>query len=224
MRTIFRWAFRLFLVCLVLLIAGILLLDTLAREALEYQIESETGLEVKIAKVHIGLLHPEFSIENFILYNSAEFGGSPLVDMPELHAEYDRNALLSHKLHFRLIRFHLAEINLVDDKNGRRNVDVLQNKLAASAAGSPKKKPRADVSNTNYFGGIDVLNLTLGTATHLDMRRPGKVDEFRINMNHFVFTNIKTEDQFSGILLVALLRGGVDLSQNWQPLMAPPKK
>ena len=69
-----------------------------------------------------------------------------------------------------------------------------------------------------------MLNLTLGKATHLDMRRPGKVDEFRINMNHFVFTNIKTEDQFSGILLVALLRGGVDLSQNWQPLMAPPKK
>jgi len=224
-RTIFRWAFRLFLVCVVLLIAGILLLDTIAREVLEYQLRNETGLEVKIGKVHIGLLHPEFTIENLILYNSADFGGSPLVDMPELHVEYDRDALWSRKVHCRLVRFNLAEINLVDDKKGRRNVDVLQKRLeVAGVTPAGKKNSARGLSKSDYFAGIDTLNLTLGKATHLDMRQPGKVDEFKVNVKHQVFTNIKSEDEFSGVLLVALLRSGVDVSQNWLQLFAPPKK
>jgi hypothetical protein len=224
-RFIFRWAFRLFLVCVVLLIAAILLLDTIAREVLEYRLRNETGLEAKIGKVHIGLLHPECTIEHFVLYNSADFGGSPLIDMPELHVEYDRDALLSRKLHCRLVRFNLAEINLVDDKNGRRNVDVLQKRLAAAGIGSSGKKNSSSHSSSSIdFAGIDTLNLTLGKATHLDMKRPGKPDEFRVNINHQVFTNIKSENDFSGILLVALLRSGVDVSQNWLQILTPPKK
>lgn len=224
-RTIFRWAFRLFLVCVVLLIAGILLLDTIAREVLEYRLRNETGLEVKIGKVHIGLLHPEFSVENLVLYNSAEFGGSPLIDMPEMHVEYDRDALLSRRLHCHLVRFNLAEINLVDDTKGRRNVDVLQKKLEAAGVGSSNKKSSpSGFSKSLEFAGIDTLNLTLGKATHLDMKQPGKVDQFRINVNHQVFTNIKSEKDFSGVLLVALLRSGVDVTQGWLQLFAPPKK
>jgi hypothetical protein len=232
MRTIFRWAFRLFLVCLVLLIAGILLLDTIAREMLEYRLRNETGLEAKIGKVHIGLLHPEFTIENLILYNSADFGGSPLIDMPELHVEYDRDALWSRKVHCRLIRFNLAEINLVDDKKGRRNVDVLQKRLESAGVGLPGKKNSAGgFSKSLDFTGIDTLNLTLGRLTHFDMKQPGKVDEFRINTRHQVFTNIKSDKDFSGAMLVALLRSGVDVNQSWiqlsqslLQLFAPPKK
>src|SRR5215218_3075556 len=108
MKFVFRWIFRLFILVLILVIAGILLLDTIAKAVAEYRIKRETGLDVKIGKLEIGILNPKVTIENFVIYNSAEFGGSPLIDMPELHVEYDRPALLSHKLHYKLVRLNLA--------------------------------------------------------------------------------------------------------------------
>src|SRR5579859_7625026 len=103
---VFRWAFRVLIVLIVLVVAGILLLDTLAREYVEYQIHSQTGMETKIGRVRVGLLNPRLTIENMVLYNDAAFGGSPFVEMPELHVEYDRDSLLAHKLKCKLLRFN----------------------------------------------------------------------------------------------------------------------
>ena len=229
MKFIFRWAFRLLILLVVLVVAGILLLDTIVREVVAYQLRSATGLEVKIGKVRVGLFHPEVTIENFILYNRAEFGGSPFIDLPELHVEYDRDALLAGKLHCRLVRFNLAQINLVEDKNGRRNFDLLQQKiqLPIAPAGSTNKSNRA--SQKLEFAGIDTLNLTLGKATYLRMKQPGQPDEFKMNVNHQVFTNIKSEQDFSSVLLVAFLKSGANImpggsGQNWLQLIAPTKK
>lgn len=48
---------------------------------------------MRLGRLEIGLLNPKVTIENFVLYNAAEFGGAPMVDLPELHVEYDRPAL-----------------------------------------------------------------------------------------------------------------------------------
>jgi len=54
-----------------------------------------------------------------------------------------------------------------------------------------------------------------------------------MNIRNQVFTNIKKEDDFSGVLAVAMLRGGVNVMANskpghgplnWLELLAPPKK
>ena len=98
-----------------------------------------------------------------MIYNSAEFGGSPLIDMPELHVEYDRDALVARKIHCKLLRFNLAQINIVEDKNGRRNLDSLE------AIAQPRHKFEARQANLSgdQFAGIDTLNLTLGKVTYL---------------------------------------------------------
>jgi uncharacterized protein involved in outer membrane biogenesis len=220
---VFRWAFRLLIVLIVLVVAGILLLDTIAREYVEYQIHSQTGMETKIGKVRVGLLNPQFTIENLVLYNSASFGGSPFVEMPELHVEYDRDSLVSHKLRCKLLRFNIARINLVEDKNGRRNFDSIQGKAL------PKKGSSAKSSSQIQFAGIDTLNLTLGKVTFMRMNDPGKTDEFDMKVNHQVFTNIKNEQDFSSALLAALIRSGANLfqtgasGQSLFQLFSPPK-
>ncbi len=233
MKWIFRWAFRLFILLVILVIAGILLLDTIAREYVEYQIRSQTGMEAKIGKVRIGLLNPGVTVENLVLYNSAAFGGSPFIEMPELHVEYDRDALLSHKLHCRLLRFNLARINVVEDKNGRRNLDMMQAKVLppGGAAGASKNGAPGRNSAGVDFAGIDTLNLTLGRLTYLRMKEPEKVDEFKLKVDHQVFTGIKSQEDFSGVLLVALLKSGADVfqkgggsGQTLMQLFSPPKK
>src|SRR5258708_17164575 len=113
MKTLFRWAFRLLILLVVLLVAAVLLMDTIVRAVAENALRRQTGLDVKIGKFEVGLLNPKVTIENLVIYNSAEFGGSPLIDMPELHVEYDRDALFANKLHFKLVRFNLAQLNIV---------------------------------------------------------------------------------------------------------------
>jgi len=58
MKTLFRWAFRLFILLVVLVVAGILLLDTIVRAVAVNAIKRQTGLDVKIGKFEIGLLNP----------------------------------------------------------------------------------------------------------------------------------------------------------------------
>src|SRR5260221_13708949 len=114
MKFLFRWLFRLLVLLIVLIVAGVLLLDTIAREVAEYRISNATGLEVKIGKVNVGILNPRVTVENFVLYNTAEFGGSPLLDVPELHMEYVWPTLFSTKLHFRLISLNLPRLNMYE--------------------------------------------------------------------------------------------------------------
>src|SRR4051794_7978843 len=84
-KRLFRWALYLFIIFIVLVVAGVLLLDRIAREIAESRIRAETGMGVKIGKLSIGLLTPTVTIENFKMYNTAEFGGSQCLDIPELH-------------------------------------------------------------------------------------------------------------------------------------------
>src|SRR5882724_3148546 len=133
MKFFFRWLFRLLILLIVLLVAGVLLLDTIVREIAEYRLSRLTGLEVKIGSVNVGILDPRITVEHLVLYNNADFGGSPLLDMPELHAEYVRPTLFSSKPHFRLIRFNLARLNIVEDTRGNVNLDVLEKRLQSPA-------------------------------------------------------------------------------------------
>ena len=126
MKRLFRWAFYLFLFLAVLVVAGILLLDTIVKEIAISQIRAQTGMDVKIGKLSVGLLSPTFCVEDFTLYNTAEFGGSPFLRMPELYLEYDRPALRCGQLHFKLVRVNLEEIALVKNQSGRFNVAALE--------------------------------------------------------------------------------------------------
>jgi uncharacterized protein involved in outer membrane biogenesis len=231
MKWFFRWAFRLLILLIVLAVAGILLMDTLLREWAEYQIKNQTGLEARIGKLNVGLFQPVVTAENIIIYNNARFGGSPFIEMPELHFEYDAAALWSGKLRCKLVRINLARINLVEDAKGVRNYELLQKKigpLVVLDAKPAKGTPAAKNSRQVVFAGIDTLNMTLGKATYLRMQQPGKMEEFPMNVNHQVFTGIKTDADFSSILLIALIKSGANVmqmgnTQNWLQLVAPRK-
>jgi len=228
MKTLRRWAFRLFILLVILLAAAISLLNTAARKIAERQLTEETGCQVKIGSVDVGLLTPYVTIKNLVIYNTAEFGGSPMIVLPELRVQYDLAALKSHQLHCKLLLLNLSQINIVEDKNGRRNFDVQPRPTMRSGPPNSSPAPRAS-SKGLQFTGIDTLNLTLGKATYKRLQQPDKVEELDLNVNHQQFSNIKTAQDMQSALLIALLRSGVNLmqsdnAQSWLQLLAPPKK
>lgn len=205
MKFIFRWAFRLALLLIVLLVALVLLKDTLVKSVAEYRVRAKTGLEVKIGKFEIGLLTPTVTIEDFVLYNPAEFGGSPFVDFPELHLEYDWEALARQKLHLKLARINLRELNIVENLHGQTNVHVILSRLEKE-----KNDPREGTQKSRFdFDGIDTLNLTLGKVKYSNLKRPIKNKEFNLGIQNEILHHVQSEEDLAGVFFKILLRQGI---------------
>jgi hypothetical protein len=215
MKTLFRWAFRLLILLLVLLVAAILLLDTVAREIFEYKLTQRTGLEVKIQSVDIGLLNPRLTVEGLVVYNRPEFGGSPMLDMPELHVEYDRSALRSGIIHLRLLRVNITQISVIEDANGRLNLRLLQKHAAQTGGTSISTNPAA---GGYQFAGIDTLNLTLGTGYFRSLKNPAMNDTLTPRMTNEVYLKVNSATAWDSLLNLVLLKSGYNpLSQGQSP-------
>ncbi len=202
MKTLFKWVFRLGFLLVVLIVALVLGKDAIIKAAVERQIRAQTGMDVKIGRFSIGIFSPVATIENFRLYNTPEFGGTPFLDIPELHVEYDRAALAQRKLHVTLLRFNLAELNIVKNEAGHTNIVNLMSKATPQL---PRKRGSAsDIE----FAGIDVLNLSLGKVRLLDLKERQKSVELYLGLRDQVFRNVKSDSDFLGVLFMLWLRSG----------------
>src|ERR1039458_6434106 len=121
MKFIFKWLLRLFILAVVLAVIFFLSLDSILRVMVQHNIRAQTGMEAKIGKFHLGLTQPVVEIKNLQLFNSAEFGGTPFLNIPEIHVEYDRLALKKGEIHITLLRFNLGELDIVKNLAGQTN-------------------------------------------------------------------------------------------------------
>jgi uncharacterized protein involved in outer membrane biogenesis len=226
MRRLFRWAFRivlgLIILAVVAVVAVILLLDTITKEILVSRLRAQTGMEVKISAVQVGLLSPTLSLEGLKLYNTAEFGGSVCLDMPELHLEYDPSALRARQLHLTLLRLDLAQLSVLLDKSGRNNFETLKKKSKETTG----RKKSADKLK---FTGIDVLNVTLGKLRVANLAS-GRDEEIDFGVKNQILRNVKTEADLASLGLAMLSHGkatskgdtNMDLSQLLDSLLKTP--
>ena len=208
MRRLFRWAFRGLILLLLLVVILLLSLDHLARAALERRLRFETGMEARIGSVSLGLLYPSLTIENLRLYNPPQFGGSPLIQVAELHVEYNRRELFAGRLHCQLLRCDVTELNLVANRKGQFNLG-----MPAPGQGAPPKARRREEIAGLVFTGIDTLNFSLGRVTALRMSDPRRLRELNPRLRNRVLTNLASEEDLMFQLGVVLLEqnGGVSL-------------
>jgi hypothetical protein len=202
MKRLIRWAFYLFVFLVVLAVAGILLLDRIVKEAIESSLRAQTGLEAKIESVSVGLATPTFSLNGLTLYNSSEFGGGPMLKMPELHLEYDVDAIRAHTLRLKLVRLNISEIDAITDKKGKLNFQSLQEKNNALLA---KSKTTNSLGGFT-FGGIDTLNLTLGKLRVYTLGALDQEEDVTFNIQNQVFHNVKSEADLGGVGVILAAR------------------
>ena len=200
-----KWALRVVVLAVVLITLLLVFKDTILRMVAEQRIRSETGMDVKIGRFSSGLFSPVVTIENLKLYNTPEFGGTELLIIPELHVEFDPQALAEQKVRIKLMRLNLAELDVVKNFAGETNIVSMMKKV-------PKGKlaPHGiHVGGKKFeFQSIDVLNLSLGRMRFLDLKHPDKNREVQINLENQVFPNVKTEDDLGGIMFMIWLRSG----------------
>ena len=97
MKWLFKWLFRLFLLAAVLIVILLLSFNSILRVYVEHRIRAQTGMDAEIGRFSVGLAEPTVTIQNFKLYNPPDFGGTPFLDIREIHVEYDRAALARHE-------------------------------------------------------------------------------------------------------------------------------
>jgi uncharacterized protein involved in outer membrane biogenesis len=206
MKKLIKWLFGLVFFAVALLVLVIVCRDAILKEVVERQIRAETGMDVRIGSFHTGLREPVVRFENLKIYNLDEFGGAPLVNIPELHAEYDRMALLSQKLHLTLVRLNLAEANVVEGKNGKTNLEDLQEKQKKKASSARARKGGAQIE----FSGIDTLKLTLGRVRFSSMKDPSKGKVIAMDVKDYELKNVKSATDLSGLVLAIVLKNGMN--------------
>jgi hypothetical protein len=204
-KRLFKWILRLAVLVAVLVAVLLVLKDSILRVVTERRIHSETGMKVKIGKLSFSLFSPVVTIENLMLYNTTEFGGTPFLDVRELHLELDPVGLAEHKLHVKLMRFNLAELDVVKNEAGQTNVFSMMNKV--KLPGSNKGGSGAPLKGFD-FTGIDVLDLSLGKARFVDLKNPAKNMEISLGLRNQVFKNVKSDADLYGILFMIWLRSG----------------
>jgi len=227
MKTLFKWAFRigvaLVLFLVVLVVVGLLLMDPIAKSLAERNLRDSTGMDAKISKLEIGLATPTVNLEGLKLYNLPEFGGSTFLDLPELRVEYTPGEIRDGKLHFKTLRLHLAEVHVVKNKQGRTNLEVLQNETKKK---SSRKKDGSDTPGVD-FGGIDTLYLTVGRIRITDESDPRNNEVIEVGIKDEVGQNLQDEaaltQWFNGVLLRMAIRDAVSgtstTRQRWQKLL-----
>jgi hypothetical protein len=201
---VFRWAFRLILLAIVLVVALLLLKDTLARSFAERLIRQNTGFEVKIGKLQLGLFEPRVNVENLVLYNPPEFGGAPFLDAPDIRFDYVPGKLALRKIHFTFLRLDIREINIVESK-GRTNM------LEALPSPSPGQ------STPYTFTGADLLNLSIERVRYSDLDRPKRRQDISLALENHIVRNIRSREEFVNLLLKHLFRAGITIYVDDRP-------
>jgi uncharacterized protein involved in outer membrane biogenesis len=207
MKRLLKWLLRLFLLAVVLVVILLLSLDTMLRLYLQYQIHARTGMEARIGKFSLGLVSPTVTIQDFKLFNPPDFGGTPFLDIREIHAEYDRPALSKHQLHLTLLRFNLGELDVVKNEAGQTNLFAIAGSVSVKRTGA---KTKSDFTRqTGFeFTGIDVLNVSVGTLKFIDLQDQRRNREQKIGIENCVLKNVSKPTDLTGLALLVAVRGG----------------
>ena len=208
---LFKWFLRLALVSVVLVVLLYFTKDPVLRVAAEKRIRSQTGMEAQIGKFSSGQSGTAtyVTIQNLKLYNTAEFSGTPFLDIPEVHLECDAVAFAQRKLRIRLLRLNLAELDIVRNAAGQTNIFALHKLLNP---GGPRKSGAPAEVGGFEFQGIDLLNLSLGRAKFIDLKDARNNREIRVGLENQLFNNVKSDADVYGILFMIWLRSGGNFS------------
>jgi uncharacterized protein involved in outer membrane biogenesis len=213
---VFKWLLRLFVLAIVLVVVFFLSLDSILRLVMENRIHAQTGMDAEIGRFKLGLAEPTITITDFKLYNPPDFGGTLFLDIPEIHVEYDRLALARREIHVTLLRFNLGELDIVKNEAGQTNIFSIATPPSAKKSGAREKSFAGQTGYT--FGGIDTLNVSVGTAKYIDLKDQKNNREQKIGIENCIMKNVKSPTDLAGLALLVALRGG----DFFGPLVAPP--
>ena len=209
MKMLLKWVFRLLLLLAVLVGLALVLKDPVLRSVAEKRLRTELGMDATIESFHVGVIEPVLHIKNVRIYNPKQFDNARFVDIPEIYVSYDPAELAAGRLRCPEVRYHLADVNIVEDSDGKTNLKWLEERLEAR----DKAEGRTSTKMPVEFAGIDKLQLKLGRLRYSSFKNPGRAREIIFDQN-LELRDIKSSSDFYNALGLAVanifLKQGMD--------------
>jgi uncharacterized protein involved in outer membrane biogenesis len=204
MKWIIKWLLRLFIAAVALVVVAVIVLlltyNSILRVAIERQIRAQTGMDAEIGSVHLALTSPTLEIQNLNIHNPPDFGGTPFLNIPEIHAEYDRAALARREIHLKLLRVNLGELDIVKNQAGQTNIFLPGIKLPAQKSSGGGNALADFKKQSGYdFTGIDMLNVSIGKVKFIDLQNQQNNREQTIGIDNLVIPNVKSPADLMGL-------------------------
>jgi uncharacterized protein involved in outer membrane biogenesis len=222
MKWIFKWLLRLLILAVVLVVIFFLSLNSILRVVIEHNIRAQTGMDAEIGSFKLGIAEPILEIQNLKIYNPPDFGGTPFLDIPEIHVEYDRAALAKHEFHVTLMRFNLGEVDVVKNQAGQTNIFSILGSAPVKKAAVASSKDLEKQTGV-HFTDIDVLNVSVGTAKFIDLKNQSQNRTLPINLQNVIIKNVKSSSDLAGLAALIYLRGGYMIGLPGGPRQPQPK-
>lgn len=172
---------------IIVLILGLgIMKDSLAKFAVVAGAKSVAGLKVEMEKFHIGIIKSKVDIKGLKVYNSKEFGGELMLDVPEVYVDFYLFKMLKKNIHLEDLRVHMKQCTLVTNEKGILNFNAL------ARGNDPKKdekkskdddKKKKEKSESKIL--IDNFSLKAEKLVHKDYSNGDKpkVKEFDLKIN-----------------------------------------
>jgi uncharacterized protein involved in outer membrane biogenesis len=213
------------LVVVVLLAVVLVGRDVLIKSATRKVIQSATGFDIELGRVHVGLFSPTFEITDLKLINPEDFPEREALEIRTLRVRYDIPSLFTDTIHLPEVVIDVPKIIVLTKEDGESNLDRLGGKkekpVETSAAGegegakaeptAAKEVAPAQAEKPAKNVRIDKLIVKLGTAS---VRRyvagkdkPETVDA-PMNVDR-TFDNVTDLDQVVRVLSADILVGAL---------------
>jgi len=188
MRFLFRWAFRLLILLLVVAIGLFLTKDALAKWWIVSEFR-EQGMDAKIGQLDIGFpLNSTVAASDIRIFNLPEYGGSQMLHIDDLFIDCDFSELMNVrrklKPHFRQVRIGITEFNLVETKGGERNLLSLPDAVAKSSA-------HLALGESPLYFTIGNLNFSWERLKSTNLADAGKSRDVNINIEGYTVQDVE---------------------------------
>ncbi|MEO6036263.1 MAG: hypothetical protein ABIQ35_13485, partial [Verrucomicrobiota bacterium] len=183
-------------------------IDPAAKFWAERRIKAETGLEATIGKLTVGVASSSLQIQNLMLKNKPEFGAGPLIEMPELFVAYDREAMRAGKLKLKVVRVEIARIHVVENKDGKKNIDDLQKRPAKIRGAKGSRRPTPSRDPALSLEGIDSLDVTIGNLQFTNLRDPSQNLDQPLSIRNEMFKDLKTKLDYETAAALLTIKAG----------------
>jgi hypothetical protein len=203
---------------ILLLVVGVVVFkDNILKAVAEYNVQSKTGMETRIGDLRLGLTSASLMLKNFQVINPKEYGGAPFFTIPEIYMELDQEDARKGVLHFKELRFNLAEVNVVKNKDGKMNLDYMQEALEKAEVLGKTNSLRLEYK----FGGIDKMSVTLRSINYIDLQHPGNNSKTDLGVQNEEAKNIKTEEELNKWAVALMAKVALQQMFNPQPQAKP---
>jgi len=160
---------------LILILVAAIFRHTLCRLLIEKATARATGLKLSIEDLNLDILNNNLRMRGITLLNPPGFKNEALGEAREIFIKYDLLGSLGGRLHLRLLKADIDEINIIRNEKGGSNVSALKKgevKARASSAASStslaqKRVKRIERKRRPKFL-IDRLEISLEKAAFMD--------------------------------------------------------